>query len=90
MTSKTYHLRIFHLGHEKARWEDQLDLDSEARLAEVFVAAADAHNRTMRVRNYAEWRMEVYRLSDQRPDLRGARLARVTKDAVGRTVVTRP
>lgn len=89
MTVQTYHLRIFHMGHEKAAWEDQLDLDNEARLGDVFVAAADAHNRTMRVRDYGEWRMEVYRISKQRRDLRGPRLARVTKDAAGRTVVSR-
>jgi hypothetical protein len=78
------------MGHQKAQWEDQLDLDNEARLGEVFVAAADAHNRTTRVRDYAEWRLEVHRISEQRRDLRGVRLARVTKDAAGRTVVSRP
>ncbi len=90
MTVKTYHLRIFFQGHEKARWEDQLDLTNEDRLGEVFVSAADANNRTMRVRDYAEWRMDVHRITEQRADLRGPRLAQVTKDDAGRTVVTRP
>jgi hypothetical protein len=90
VTVRTYHLRIFFQGHQKAQWEDQLDLDNEARLGEVFVSAADGANQTMRVRDYAEWRMDVHRITEQRRDLRGARLAQVTKDNAGRTVVTRP
>lgn len=90
MTVERYHLRIFHMGHEKAQWEDHFDLADEARLRELFVSATDVYNRTTRVRDYAEWRLEVYRISEQRLDLRGARLARVTVDNSGRTIVSRP
>lgn len=90
MTVNRYHLRIFHLGHEKAAWETELDLDDEGRLREVFMAAADTHNRTNRVRDYGEWRMEVSKLALARVDHRGPRLATVTVDSAGRTVVRRP
>lgn len=90
MTVQTYHLRIFYTGHEKARWEDQLDVTSDARLGEVFVSAVDANARSMRGPDYTQWRLDVHQVSRQRRDLRGVRLAQVTKDDAGRTVVSRP
>lgn len=89
MTVKTYVLAIFHQGHEKDRWEHQLDLDNEGRLRELLVSAAILHNRTPNVRDYAEWRLDVHKLEERRVDRSGPRLARVTLDSAGRTVVTR-
>jgi hypothetical protein len=77
------------MSHQKGQWETELDLDNEARLRELFVSAADQYNTTSRVRDYAEWRLDVHRISEQRRDLRGPRLAQVTVDDAGRTVVRR-
>lgn len=77
------------MSHQKGVWETELDLDSEARLRELFVQAADRYNPTSRVRNYAEWRLDVHKVNEQRRDLRGPRLAQVTVDGAGRTVVKR-
>jgi len=58
-------------------------------LRELLVAAAEKHNPTSRVRDYGEWRLEVSRIALARADHRGPRVAMVTVDGAGRTVVRR-
>lgn len=84
-----YHVRVFHLGHQKGAWETELDLNDEARLRDLLTEAADDHNPTRKVRDYAEWTVEVCKYERQRADLKGPRLARVGINGSGRTVVTR-
>lgn len=89
MTAKRYLVRIIHLGHEKAAWTIELDLDNEARLREVFTDAADKHNNTSKVRDYAEWRLDIHKWEKQRGDHKGRLLASMTVDSAGRTEVAR-
>lgn len=87
--AKRYHVRVFHISHQKAAWDTELDLGDQTRLRETFIAAVDEANPTRAVRDYAEWSLEVYKLEQRRGDHKGPRLATVTVDGAGRTVVTR-
>lgn len=89
MTVKRYRLRILFQSQEKGAWDEELDLDNKGRLREVLVDAADRYNRTGSVRDYSEWRLDVHRLERNRADHKGPRLAMVTVDGAGRTVVDR-
>jgi len=90
VTVRLFILRIFFQGFLKAQGEERLDVDDVVRLRELLVEWADRHNPgSGKVRDYAEWRLDVHRIEEARTDRRGPRVARVSVDSAGRTVVER-